>query len=83
MKMNTETRKRFPVCGPRQPVYDFMRGLGFSMSNWSDKHWTAADGIQVQVYGAGSMARIYVNAGEKATDCELDELANMLDEIRS
>jgi hypothetical protein len=73
--------KRFPVCGPRQPVYDFMRGLGFSMSNWSDKHWNAADGIQVQIYGAGSMARVY-RKDEKATDCELDSLAEQIHAIR-
>ena len=80
--MQAATEKRFPVCGPRQPVYDFMRGLGFVMSNWSDKHWTAADGVQVQIYGAGSMARIYVNAGEKATDCELENLPDELAAIR-
>lgn len=79
----TDAPKQFPVCGPRQPVYDFMRSLGFKMSNWSDKQWIAADDIQVQIYGSGSMARIYVNAGEKTIECELDELADMLEEIRS
>lgn len=75
------TEKRFPICGPRQPVYDHMRGLGFAMSDWSDKHWKSFDGIQVQVYGAGSMARVYLK-DQKADDCELDHLAERLTQLR-
>lgn len=71
------TPKHFPVCGPREPVYNFMRDLGFRMSNWSDKHWERADGVQVQIYGAGSRARIYLK-DQIATDCELDNLAQAL-----
>jgi hypothetical protein len=48
----------FPVGGPREPVYAFLRSCGFQMSNWSDKRWTRADGIEVHVYGTGSMALV-------------------------
>lgn len=50
--------KRFPVGGPRQPVYDYMRRLGFNMSKFSDKVWQRLDGKEVSIFGAGSMARI-------------------------
>ena len=52
------TMQTYPVGGPREPVYALMRNLGFSMAKFSDKTWTSADKITVQIYGAGSMARI-------------------------
>jgi len=45
---------RFPVGGPRQPVLDHMRSLGFTMSPWSDKVWTR-DGVEARIFGSGSM----------------------------
>lgn len=45
----------FPINGPRGPVYSFMRSHGFVMSNWSDKIWSRADGMQASIYGSGSM----------------------------
>ena len=51
------TSKKFPVGGPRDPVYSYMRHHGFVMSGWSDKVWTRADGIKAHIYGAGSMLR--------------------------
>jgi len=71
---------RYPVGGPRQPVYDLMRGLGFSMERSGDKHWTSADGIEVHIYGAGSMAR--VSHGQRRGECKLDELSAYIDSIR-
>ncbi len=72
---------QYPVCGPREPVYALLRELGFSMSNWSDKHWKSADGIQVQIYGSGSMARIYLK-DQKADDCRLDDLFERIKALR-
>jgi hypothetical protein len=63
---------RFPVGGPRQPVYDYLRGLGFAMSDWSDKAWKRFDGTEVRIFGAGSMAQI------GATQIPLDDLAKHL-----
>lgn len=74
--------KRFPVNGPRQPVYNFMRDLGFVMSNWSDKMWRSADGIDVQIYGAGSMARVSVDEPTPYKECELDQLPKVISEFR-
>ena len=71
----------YPCGGPREPVYDLMRNLGFSMSNWSDKFWHSADGIEVSIYGAGSMARIRVAEAPKG-ECELDKLGEQLDALR-
>ena len=53
-----ETKERFPVGGAKQDVYDFLRSYGFTMSKWSDKHWERKDGMQVHIYGTGSMARV-------------------------
>lgn len=64
---------RFPIGGPRQPVYDFLRHNGFQMSNWSDKHWTRADGTTLHLYGAGSMARIYDAQNKLLVECGLAE----------
>ena len=75
--------QEYPVCGPREPVFARMRGLGFSMSNWSDKYWTSGDGIQVQIYGAGSRARVSRMGNDPTTDCELAQLSECLDKIRA
>lgn len=72
----------YPAGGPRQPVYDLMRGLGFSMAKFSDKTWTSADKITVQIYGAGSMARITDEAHIGAVECDLDNLAERIDSLR-
>lgn len=81
MSTTTETSKRFPVGGPRQPVYDFMRGMGFAMEAFGDKHWSSADGLAVRIYGAGSMAMVYLNE-KKAFDCALDDLAGHIEALR-
>jgi hypothetical protein len=66
---------KFPVGGPRQPVYDHMRNLGFVMSDWSDKAWRRADGAEARIFGAGSMARV------GAAEMPLDDLAKFLRSI--
>jgi hypothetical protein len=71
----------FPVGGPREPVYDLMRGLGFSEVRWTDKYWLSADEIQVWIYGAGSMARISVGDTPKG-ECKLADLGERIDAIR-
>ena len=65
--------KRFPVGGPRQPVYSFISHNGWVMSPWSDKHWNRADGMQLHLYGAGSMARILDYQGNVLIDAPLAE----------
>lgn len=75
------TAKQYPAGGPREPVYALMRRLGFSMSNWSDKFWNSADGIEVSIYGAGSMARIS-RADAPHGECELDDLPGRVDALR-
>jgi hypothetical protein len=62
---------RFPVGGPRQPVYSFLRSKGYVMSDWSDKHWTRADGAELHLYGTGSRARI-TKAGQVIADDTID-----------
>lgn len=74
--------QQYPVGGPREPVYALMRGLGFSMSSWTDKLWNSADGIQVMIYGAGSMARISL-ADQPRGECELDQLSERIDALRA
>jgi hypothetical protein len=74
-------RKQYPVCGPREPVYALMRGLGFSMAKFGDKTWTSADKITVMIYGAGSMAHIN-HDGKHIGNCELDDLAAQLEVLR-
>ncbi len=75
-------QQQYPVGGPRQPVYDLMRKLGFSESNWSDKIWNSADGIEVAIYGAGSMARVSLKDAPKG-ECELDKLGEHIDALRN
>jgi hypothetical protein len=72
----------YPVGGPREPVYALMRRLGFSMSNWSDKFWHSADDIEVSIFGAGSRARIAL-AGEPRGECDLGDLAERVDALRT
>lgn len=55
------SKNNFEWGGPRQRVYDYMRSLGFVMSDWSDKVWKRADGKQVHIFGAGSMAKLGPN----------------------
>ena len=71
----------FPVGGPREPVYALMRRLGLSESNWSDKFWRGADGIEVSIFGAGSMARVSL-AGVPKGECELNKLSEYIDALR-
>ena len=54
---------QFPVGGPRETVYAFLRGQGFKMSKRSDKEWTFGERTTLMLYGAGSMATIYSDAG--------------------
>jgi hypothetical protein len=71
----------YPAGGPREPVYALMRSLGLSESNWSDKFWRGADGIEASIYGAGSMARVSL-AGTPQGECELDQLGEHISTIR-
>lgn len=72
---------KYPVGGPREPVYALMRGLGFSESNWSDKFWNSTDGIEVSIFGTGSMARIKLNRAVVG-DCRLDNLSEYINSLR-
>ena len=72
---------KYPVGGPREPVYALMRKLGLSESNWSDKFWRGADGIEVSIFGAGSMARLSL-AGVPQGECELDQLSERISVLR-
>lgn len=71
----------YPVGGPREPVYALMRQLGLSESNWSDKFWRGADGVEVSIYGAGSMARVSL-AGTPHGECKLGELSKRISALR-
>lgn len=74
--------KQYPVGGPREPVYSLLRGLGFSMARFSDKTWNSADGIEVHIYGAGSMARITDKAHIGVVECDLDSLVERIGSLR-
>jgi hypothetical protein len=71
--------QKYPVGGPRQPVYDLMRDLGLSRV-WGDKHYRSADGMDIHIYGAGSMARVMI--GDVVRECELDDLHEMIAALR-
>lgn len=71
--------KAFPVGGPREPVYSFLRDHGFVMGRYSDKLWTRADGLEVSVYGAGSMARVHNKDGKIIADAPLAEAVGKLE----
>jgi hypothetical protein len=62
---------RFPVGGERDKVYSFLRSNGYIMSDWSDKHWTRADGVNLHLYSSGSRARI-TKSGQVIADDALD-----------
>lgn len=57
--------ERFPVCGSRQAVYDFMKENGFKMAgHHGDKEWHLDRGpvlgkLRAHIYGAGSKVRVY------------------------
>ena len=72
---------QYPAGGPRKPVYALMRSLGFSMSNWSDKFWHSADGIEVSIYGAGSRARLSL-ADVPCGEYEIGQLRGAVDALR-
>lgn len=75
---------KYPVNGPREPVYNLMRGLGFSMSDFSDKFWNSQDGIEVSIFGAGSMARVGPrHDASKFLECRLDDLSERINELRT
>ena len=63
---------RFPVGGPREPVYKFLRSHGFIESKANDKQWMRHDGLELHLYGAGSMARIYDKQRNVVADDTLD-----------
>lgn len=69
---------KFPVGGPREPVYNFLRQHGFSMARFGDKEWHRHDGAELHIYGSGSKAVIRRN-GELIADCALDEAVAKLD----
>ena len=71
----------YPVGGPREPVYALMRKLGLFESGWSDKVWHSADGIEITIYGAGSMARVFLSGTAKG-ECALDKLGEQIDTLR-
>lgn len=77
----TEDDMQYPVGGPREPVYALMRKLGLSESNWSDKFWRGADGIEVSIFGTGSMARTWL-AGIPKGECELSKLSEHITILR-
>ena len=54
---------RFPVGGPREAVYSFLRSKGFRMSNRSDKEWAWGASATLLLYGSGSEAVIYSTSG--------------------
>jgi hypothetical protein len=63
-----ERKDSFPVGGPRQPVYDFLKRNGFVEANWTDKHWTRG-ALELHLYGTGSRARIHrTDTGETLAD---------------
>jgi hypothetical protein len=67
-------KERFPVGGEREPVYNFMRDHGFVRSQWSDKVWERADGLQASIFGAGSMVRLSRATGGDVIECKLVEM---------
>lgn len=65
----------FPIGGPRQAVYDALTSRQFTMSNFSDKHWTRADGLGAHVYGTGSRLSLRYNGQQVADGLMADVLA--------
>lgn len=73
--------QKYPVGGQREPVYALMRGLGFAMSGWSDKFWYDANGLEVQIFGAGSRARLGTRV-QSYGECDLDNLSERVATLR-
>ena len=65
--------EQFPIGGPRQPVYDFVKAHGFVIRGWGDKEWKRHDGMTLHIYGVGSMARIFDGSGKLVADAPLAE----------
>jgi hypothetical protein len=76
----SEANVKFPVGGPRAPVFDFLMRSGFVMSGWSDKHWMRADGIVLHLYGSGSKARI-TKSNDVLADGAVDAAVAKLNEF--
>jgi hypothetical protein len=68
---------KYPVGGPREPVYQLMRSLGFVMSKKSDKEWTRGD-ITVHIFAAGSTASVIHKTTKAQIICPLDKLSQEL-----
>lgn len=69
---------RFPVGGSRQAVYDHLQSHGFVMSGFSDKEWTRADGLIINIYGTGSRAMVRHNDKGLLFDGALDDLERFM-----
>ncbi len=66
--------ERFPVGGSKDKVFSFMEQYGFLMSRHSDKCWLRpADGVEVHIYGTGSMARVFSKEGKMLADAKIAE----------
>ena len=65
--------EQFPIGGPREPVYNFVKAHGFVIRGWGDKEWKRHDGVHLHIYGTGSMARIYDRDNQLLADGPLAE----------
>lgn len=74
--------ERFPVGGPREPVYNFLGQHGFLQSRNNDKCWWRPGGEELHLYGAGSMARIYDKEGKMIVDAPLEEAVAKVKMVR-
>lgn len=81
MEMKDGSAIHYPVGGPRAPVYSLMSELGFSAAKFSDKTWTDDYGITVQIFGAGSMARVSCGPTDFG-ECQLSDLSGKLELMR-
>ncbi len=71
---------KYPVGGPREPVYQLMRSLGFLQACWTDKQWFRDNDLEVNIFGTGSMARVYRN-NEHIWTCQLDDLSEFIADL--
>jgi hypothetical protein len=69
---------RFPIGGPRQPVYAFLKAHGFTMDSHGDKQWTRADGVRVNIYGSGARVSAFDKDGQQIADGRLAEVVEAL-----
>jgi len=67
----------FPVGGPREPVYAFLRDHGYTVAPFSDKQWARHDGQTLYLYGAGSMAVVRDANGAVIANVALDQAVNL------